>query len=171
MSLGLVGRMCLLNGLAQIVLDPLDGIDIHMRTSHQGRFACLRVALQHPAATEQPVIFTQRISEAVLALIAQRLPFVHAVEFGLYLGDVERMDTLQKLSLAQLSRRQPEARWQPPAKLHHAATHVVFPEAFSGAFKYEFETLLSLGTLRLAVFKLGADTSGVLRQIIKLANL
>ena len=88
-----------------------------------------------------------------------------------YLGDVERMDTLQKLSLAQLCRRQPEARWQPPAKLHHAATHVVFPEAFSGAFEHQFETLLSLGTLRLAVFKLGADASGVLRQIIQLANL
>ncbi len=104
-ALGFAGSLGLQRCLAQLFLDPLEGVDVHMGAGQHARRAGVRIMLEHAPATEQPVVSAHAVGEAVLGLVALLQPLAHPLDLRQRLGQVVRVDALTELAVAELPGR------------------------------------------------------------------
>src|SRR3546814_17950344 len=90
---------------------------------------------KHTPAAEQPVVVALGISEAVFGLVALLQPAADAFDLRQRLRQVVGVDTATELAIAELPRRQAEARPPTAAYTQPVVGHVLFPEALGCAFQ------------------------------------
>src|SRR3546814_5860280 len=122
-----------------------------MSTGEYLRHAGIRIMFKHTPAAEQPVVVALGISEALFGLVALLQPAADAFDLRQRLRQVVGVDTATELAIAELPRRQAEARPHPAAYTQPVVGHVIVSEALGCAFQHQFQSPLRLPALGFAI--------------------